>query len=61
MRRCIRAARKPVQARKALPESFLLQPHNANPESSWRRIANVSFPSAARFTFNPDSPDGLSF
>jgi len=26
------------------------QPQNANPESSWRRIANVSFPSAARCT-----------
>ncbi len=26
------------------------QPHNANPESSWRRVANVSFPSAAGFS-----------
>ncbi len=37
------------------------QPHNANPESSWRRIANVSFSSAARWTFKllraPGQPD----
>ncbi len=42
---------------KPIPSPFPYpQPHNANPQSSWRRVANVSFPSAARCTENRGLP-----
>ncbi len=56
MRRCVRRPRARTRAfgpSRAFSFSPYPQPHNANPESSWRRIANVSFPSAARCTFKP--------